>query len=180
MPVMVLRLGHRAARDKRISTHCALVARALGAEGIIYTGQRDSEMEASVRKLSEQWGGRFSIEHATSWRKVLKDFRGGSVHLTMYGLPVQQKIGEIRKQKDLLVLIGGEKVPMEIYHAADWNISVTSQPHSEVAALAIFLHEYFQGKELPLDFGKAERRIVPQKAGKRFARFKAAETNIEQ
>jgi tRNA (cytidine56-2'-O)-methyltransferase len=167
MSVRVLRLGHRAARDKRISTHCALVARALGADSLIYTGQRDSEMEASVRRVSEQWGGEFSIEHATSWRKVLKDFRGGSVHLTMYGLPIQQKIGEIRKQKNLLVLIGGEKVPMEIYHAADWNIAVTSQPHSEVGALSIFLHEFFGGK-VP-DFGKAERRIIPQRAGKRFA-----------
>jgi tRNA (cytidine56-2'-O)-methyltransferase len=167
MPVRVLRLGHRAARDKRISTHCALVSRALGAESLIYTGQRDSEMEDSVRKVSEQWGGRFRIEHAASWRKVIKDFRGGSAHLTMYGLPIQQKIGEIMKSKNLLVVIGAEKVPMEIYHAADWNIAVTNQPHSEVAALAIFLHEFFQGKNP--DFGKAKRRIIPQKAGKRFA-----------
>ncbi len=167
MPVMVLRLGHRAARDKRISTHCALVARALGAETLIYTGQRDSEMEASVRKLSAQWGGKFRIEHAASWRKALKDFKGGKIHLTMYGLPVQQKISEIRKQKNLLIIIGGEKVPMEVYHAVDWNVSVTSQPHSEVAALAIFLYEFFGGKTP--DFGKAERRIIPQKAGKRFA-----------
>ncbi len=167
MPVTVLRLGHRAARDKRISTHCALVARALGAESLIYTGQRDSEMEKSVRRVSEQWGGKFRIEHATSWRKAIKGFNGGKVHLTMYGLPIQKKINEIRKQKNLLILIGGEKVPMEVYHSVDWNIAITNQPHSEVAALAIFLHRFFGGKTL--DFGKAERKILPQKAGKKFA-----------
>ena len=169
MTVWILRLGHRAARDKRISTHCALVARALGAKGLIYTGQRDSDMEASVRRVSEQWGGKFTIEHATSWRKVVKDFKGKSAHLTMYGLPIKDKIGEIKKTKDLIIVIGGEKVPMEVYHAVDWNIGVTNQPHSELGALSIFLHEYFQGKELNLDFGKSERRIIPQKAGKRFA-----------
>jgi len=169
MAVKILRLSHRAARDKRISTHCALVARALGAKGLIYTGQKDSEMERSVRKVVTQWGGDFSIEHATSWRKVVKDFTGKTVHLTMYGLPVQEKIGEIRKEKNLLIVIGGEKVPMEVYHEMDWNIGVTNQPHSEVGALSIFLHEYFQEKDLNIDFGKSERRIIPQKAGKRFA-----------
>jgi len=169
MTVKILRLGHRAARDKRISTHCALVARAMGADGIIYTGQKDSEMEKSVLRVASQWGGDFTVEHATSWRKVVKDFKGKSTHLTMYGLPVQKKIAEIRKAKNLLIVIGGEKVPMEVYHEMDWNIGVTSQPHSEVGALSVFLHEYFQGKELSLDFGKSERRIIPQKAGKRFA-----------
>jgi len=173
MTVKILRLSHRAARDKRISTHCALVARALGADGIIYTGQKDSEMEKSVLRVASQWGGKFTIEHATSWRKVVKDFKkeckGKLAHLTMYGLPVQDKIKEIRKAKNLLIVIGGEKVPMEVYHGVDWNVGVTNQPHSEVGALSVFLHEYFQGNELLRDFGKSERKIIPQKAGKKFA-----------
>ena len=36
--IVVLRLGHRIGRDARISTHCGLVARALGANKIIYSG----------------------------------------------------------------------------------------------------------------------------------------------
>jgi tRNA (cytidine56-2'-O)-methyltransferase len=67
----------------------------------------------------------------------------------------------------LLVIVGGEKVPPEAYRLADWNVAVTNQPHSEVAALAVFLHEYFQGRELRKRFERARRRIVPQARGKK-------------
>ena len=33
--VIILRLGHRPERDKRITTHVALTARAFGAEGML-------------------------------------------------------------------------------------------------------------------------------------------------
>jgi len=45
---------------------------------------------------------------------VIDNFKGKKVHLTMYGMPVQDKIGEIRNEKDLLVIVGSEKVPGEI------------------------------------------------------------------
>ena len=63
-------------------------------------------------------------------------------------------------------MIGGEKVPGEVYGLADYNIAVTNQPHSEVAALAVFLHEYFSGKELDKKF-RGRLKIVPQAAGKK-------------
>ncbi len=165
MMITVLRLGHRAGRDPRISTHCALVARALGAERLIYTGEHDGGMEDSVRRIVKNWGGPFEISHGKSWRKVVKGFPGKSVHLTMYGLPLKKEIGRIRKTKNLLLVIGGEKVPMEVYHAVDYNIAVTGQPHSEVAALGIFLYEYTQGKEKK--FRNAKMKLVPQKCGKK-------------
>lgn len=170
MMITVLRLGHRAGRDPRISTHCALVARAFGAEGLIYTGEHDSDMEKSVKNIVSNWGGPFEIKHEKSWRTVIKGFDGATVHLTMYGLPLQKEISRIRKSKNLLIVIGGEKVPMEVYHAVDYNIGVTSQPHSEVAALGVFMHEYLQGKELTKKFGNAKISLVPQKAGKKLIR----------
>jgi tRNA (cytidine56-2'-O)-methyltransferase len=163
--ITVLRLGHRAGRDPRISTHCALVARALGAGKLIYTGEHDSGMEESVRDIVKNWGGPFEIKHEKGWRKVVKDFPGKSVHLTMYGLPLQKEIGKIRRTRNMLVVIGGEKVPMEVYHAVDYNIAVTGQPHSEVAALGIFLHGYTGGKEKT--FRNARISVVPQKCGKK-------------
>jgi len=165
--ITVLRLGHRAGRDPRISTHCALVARALGAGKLIYTGEHDGGMEASVKKIVGNWGGPFEISHEKSWRKVVREFPGKSVHLTMYGLPLQKEIGKIRKSRNVLVVIGGEKVPMEVYHAVDYNIGVTSQPHSEVAALGIFLNEYSRGKCLDRKFKDAKISLVPQKCGKK-------------
>ena len=87
----------------------------------------------------------------------------------MYGLPIQKKLGRIRKENDLLVVVGGEKVPWEVYELCDWNVGVTNQPHSEVGALAVFLHEYFKGRELSLEFKGAKRRVVPQARWKKVA-----------
>jgi tRNA (cytidine56-2'-O)-methyltransferase len=165
--ITVLRIGHRAGRDPRIATHCALTSRALGAEKLLYTGEHDSDMEESVKKISAHWGGDFHISYEKSWRSVIKGFRGKTVHLTMYGMPIAGKIPAIRKAKDVLLIIGGEKVPSEVYHIVDYNVSVGSQPHSEVAALAIFLHEYFQGKELSKGFPGAKIGVIPQEKGKK-------------
>jgi len=165
--IVVLRLGHRIERDKRLSTHCGLVARAFGAQKMVYSGQEDSGLEESINSVIKGWGGPFSIEHVESARKVIRDWKGKSVHLTVYGLPLQKKIRIIRKMKNLLVIVGGEKVPPEVYQECGMNIQVTGQPHSEVAALAIFLHEYFEGKELEKKFRKAEKNVVPQERGKK-------------
>ncbi len=162
--IAVLRLGHRVGRDTRISTHCGLVARAFGADKVIYSGEKDSSILKSVRGVAESWGGDFKAEYRKDWRNVLEEWGGGVVHLTMYGLPLQE-IGEKMREKDLLVVVGGEKVPWEVYEKADWNVAVTSQPHSEIAALAVFLHDHFEGRELEKRF-EGRKTIVPQERGK--------------
>ena len=165
--VTVLRLGHRSVRDARLSTHVGLTARAFGASKIVYSGDSDKKLLGSVRKVTRGWGGPFSVCYEKNWRKVIKNFKGAKVHLTMYGLPLQKEISKIRRKKDMLVIVGGEKVPSEVYEMVDFNVAVTSQPHSEAAALAVFLHEFFLGKELQKKFRKSQRRIFPQKCGKR-------------
>jgi tRNA (cytidine56-2'-O)-methyltransferase len=167
--IVVLRLGHRIMRDKRITTHVALSARALGASGIIMSGEKDDEVLESVNDVAERWGGDFFCEHRRDWKKVIEEYREKGfviAHLTFYGIPVQEKVGEIRG-KNALVIVGGEKVPRDVYDLADHNISVTNQPHSEVSALAIFLHEYFEGRELSNEFQNARLRIIPQERGKK-------------
>jgi tRNA (cytidine56-2'-O)-methyltransferase len=165
--ITVLRLGHRAFRDRRISTHCGLVARALGAGKMFYSGERDRSLEESVDSVTKQWGGEFSVEHTKSWKRLIESHSGKKVHLTMYGMPIQDRIKDARKVKNLLVIVGGEKVPGDVYEMVDWNISVSNQPHSEVASLGIFLHEYFQGKELNRKFPNSRIRLVPQEKGKK-------------
>ena len=168
MDVHVLRLGHRPSRDKRLSTHVILAARAFGASGATYSGARDPGLEESIGRVVSEWGGDFSFEYAESWRKAVSGWRGRVVHLTMYGLPVPEVIPEIRGEGlDILVVVGGAKVPGEVYGLADWNVGVTSQPHSEVSALAVFLHELWEGGELGLAFPGARLRVVPQARGKR-------------
>lgn len=167
--ITVLRLGHRLGRDDRISTHCGLVARAFGAGAIIYSGDHDAQMMQGIRDTSARWGGKFSVSYEQSWKKAVARHKKKGfcvVHATMYGLPIQNMIRKIRKKKKILFVIGGEKVPAELYALSDYNIAVTSQPHSEVAALAILLHEYFHGNELKKKFS-GKLKIIPQEKGKR-------------
>lgn len=172
--VYVLRLNHRPNRDKRVTTHVLLAARAFGADGAFYSGQSDEKIERSVEKVKKTWGGAFAVEYVQDWRKETKGWKedgGEVVHLTVYGLPVQDIIEQvIASPKDKLVLVGGAKVPGAAYELADWNVSVTSQPHSEVSALSVFLHELFEGRELSKEFEKAGIRVVPQAKGKKIAR----------
>lgn len=133
--IEVLRLGHRISRDKRISTHVALVSRAFGASKLYYTGQKDSEYEKSVKDVVKDFGGEFTIEYTKNWKELFKDRT--VVHLTMYGLDYREKIKEIKG--NILIVVGGEKVEWKIFELANFNIGVTNQPHSEVGALAVFL-----------------------------------------
>lgn len=66
-----------------------------------------------------------------------------------------------------LVVVGGPRVPTEVYQKADWNVAVTSQPHSEVSALALFLHLLFEGQELDLEFEGGEIKVLPSPKGKK-------------
>lgn len=164
--VSVLRIGHRVGRDPRISTHCGLAARALGADEIIYSGEHDENLIDNIKGTAERWGGSFTARYEPEWKKCVAEYRKKGyiiAHLTMYGMPLQSAVKKIAKKK-ILVIVGGEKVPPEVYQIADYNIAVTNQPHSEVAALAVFLHECFQGKERKF---RGKLRIVPQERGKK-------------
>lgn len=169
MPITVLRLGHRRERDKRATTHCALVSRAFGADRIAITGDMDEALLENIDSVTKRFGGNFSAEYVKGWKSFLKGFRGTKVHLTMYGLPIQDCIQKL-KGNDLCVIIGGEKVPSEVYELADYNISITNQPHSEIAALALFLDRYFSGTELEKEFENYEMKIIPSPKTKKVVR----------
>jgi len=145
--IWILRIGHRPQRDKRVTTHVALSSRALGASGI-FVDTEDKVLEENINSVVERFGGDFKIETGVKWKKKLKEFDGEIVHLTMYGQRLDEALPKIDKEKDLLIVVGAEKVPPEVYQAADLNVSVGNQPHSEIAALAIFLDRFTDGKNL--------------------------------
>ena len=171
MEVFVLRLFHRKERDKRVTTHCALVARAFLAKKMYYCGDKDEKLEEKVKDVVKRWGGDFDIEYIENWKAFIKNFEGIKVHLTMYGIPLPEKIDEIRKHSKILIIIGSEKVPGIVYKLADYNISITNQPHSEIAALAIFLDHLFDKKEFFIEFKNAKLKIVPQEKGKKVVKL---------
>lgn len=171
--VTVLRWGHRHVRDERITSHVCLVARAFGADEIIVSGEDAKKIVSGVNRVSRLWGGGFKARYDRDWRKVLEEWGGRVVHLTMYGEPLQKRMEDVRKLGDVLVVVGSQKVPREIYEMADYNISVTGQPHSEVAALAVFLDRWFGGTELERKFAGGEVGIRPSAKGKDIVRKKS-------
>ncbi len=162
--ITVLRIGHRPARDKRVTTHVALAARAFGARRVL-VDTHDTALEKTVRELVRRFGGPFEIETGIPWRRVLSEFHGTKVHLTMYGLPMEHVLPKLRHTGDLLLVVGAEKVPAELYRRADLNVAVGNQPHSEVAALAVFLDRLLEGEGLQREF-KGRLRIRPSARGK--------------
>lgn len=163
----VVRVGHRYVRDYRTLTHLCLVSRALGAE-CIYLEEVEKELLDTVGEVNRTWGGDFSVVQG-AWKKVFheaKDEGRTIVHLTMYGDPLQEKVDELREKASFLIAVGGPKVPGEVYQLADYNVAVTSQPHSEIAALAISIHDIQKGEELKKVFGDYKLRIIPSAKGK--------------
>ncbi len=166
--IHVLRINHRPFRDKRITTHVALTARAFGAKEIVVDIQ-DGALENTVNKVTENFGGSFKIRTGVNYRSYINRFDGIKVHLTMYGIPVDEVVGELKtalEDHDLLVVVGASKVPIDVYNRSSYNVSVTNQPISEVSALAIFLDRLLEGDEMNLKFdGKLS--VVPSSRGKR-------------
>ena len=163
--ITVLRTGHRIDRDKRITTHVALVSRAFGADKIIIN-TKDKKIKENITSICKKFGGDFQIETGTDPKKIIKQWNGTIVHLTMYGDELEKSISKIDKNDDLLIIVGAEKVPPYFYEKADFNISVGNQPHSEVAALAIFLDRYLNGKWLTEQFN-GRIKIIPSNERKK-------------
>ncbi|MBS3152850.1 tRNA (cytidine(56)-2'-O)-methyltransferase [Candidatus Woesearchaeota archaeon] len=165
MVIEVLRLNHRIGRDARVSTHVALTARALCSSKIYYSGQKDNNMEKSINKITEKFGGPFEIEYLEDPKSLLEQKKKQGfliAHLTMYGKDFISSKNNI-KNRNLLIIVGGEKVEYDFYNIADFNFSVTNQPISEVSALGIFLYEIFGYKE---NFKNAKLQVVGMKKGK--------------
>jgi tRNA (cytidine56-2'-O)-methyltransferase len=173
--IVVLRWGHRPQRDARLTTHVALVARALGASRFLLSDIVDEKIRETLEKVTRNWGGKFFFEMGTPWKSAVKDWKakgGIVVHLTVYGENIQTSnvLDRIKNlKKDILVMVGSQKVPKDFFSngVSDFNVSIGSQPHSECAALAIFLDRFFEGKELVKEFKKAKIKVVPQERGKK-------------
>ena len=167
MEINILRIGQRLVRDDRVTTHVALVARAFGASKI-YMDKVDPNIEYTIKKINQTWGGKFELEFFSNWKDIINQNKQEYkiVHLTMYGENINDISTVIQKQEKILVVIGAEKVPREIYEKSDFNVSVGTQPHSEISALAVFLDRIQEGKQFEKKFGDSKRKIIPTKNGK--------------
>ncbi len=169
MEIVVLRIGHRPQRDQRVTTHVALTARAFGASGMLLAS-KDAKIIESVEKVAKRWGGDFWIRSEPSWKRAIVEWKkngGVAVHLTMYGINLPYAVKKLDLRSKLMVIVGAEKVPSEVFDLADYNIAIGNQPHSEVAALAVFLDRAQKGRELKKKFKGGDLEIVPAEKGKK-------------
>jgi tRNA (cytidine56-2'-O)-methyltransferase len=167
--IVLLRLGHRPERDKRITTHVGLTARLLGAEGMLLASD-DPGIVQTLEDVVRRWGGNFYVKNNVNFKQEIRDWKaaGGKVcHLSMYGINLTNGTAELKKCDRLMIVVGAEKVPPEIFQLADWNIAVGSQPHSEVAAVAITMDRIADDEPLEREFTGAELRIVPTERSKK-------------
>jgi len=169
MRIEVLRIGQRLVRDDRVTTHVALVSRAFGASKIIMQ-EVNPDIKDTISEVNRIWGSDFEVEITENWKEILRSKKNESfkiVHLTMYGENINSVLNDIRNEKHILVVVGAEKVPREVYDIADYNVAIGSQPHSEISALAVLLDRVLEGKQTLKKHPNAEREIVPTKRGKK-------------
>ena len=168
MVIEIVRIGQRLVRDDRVTTHVALVSRSFGAKKIFMT-EVNPEIKDTLDKINKTWGGNFVVEFIDKWKPIVKKKKEENfsvVHLTMYGESINDVQEKIRKEEKILVVVGAEKVPREIYELADYNVGIGNQPHSEISALAILLDRIQRGKQFDRAFPDARRKIIPTKKGK--------------
>ena len=168
MKIEVLRIGQRLVRDDRVTTHVALVSRAFGASKILMQ-EVNPEIKKTISDINRTWGGTFEVEIIDNWKKVLKSKKNSFkiVHLTMYGENINSVVDKLRQEEQVLIVVGAEKVPREIYDMADYNIAVGNQPHSEISALAVLLDRVLQGRQFLKKHENAQKEIIPTKRGKK-------------
>ena len=171
--IEVLRLGHRLGRDPRITTHLALVSRAMGACSFVLAGDEDEKLFSNIHSVNERFGHGLSCRYEKSPMRMLREIANSDeeskpiiIHLTMYGEPFKEVIPNIPKDKPVVVVVGGAKVPGELFKVSDFNIAVGNQPHSEVAALALFLDSWTDGEGFNREFSEPQLVISPSKSGK--------------
>lgn len=169
MKIEVLRIGQRLVRDDRVTTHVALVSRSFGASKILMQDV-NPEIKNTILEVNKMWGGDFEVEIIDNWRKIIKSKKNNSfkiIHLTMYGENINSIQSEIKKEEQILVVVGAEKVPREVYELADYNVAIGNQPHSEISALAVLLDRLLEGKQFQKRYFNALKEIVPTKKGKK-------------
>jgi tRNA (cytidine56-2'-O)-methyltransferase len=132
----------------------------------MYLHPPDPDLTDRLRSVTRRWGGSFEVVPTDDWKGTLRSFNGPVVHLTMYGLPLARVIPRLARADRVLFVVGGAKVPAELYRRANFNVAVGHQPHSEVAAVAVAL-ERLLGLPGPRAMSGARQVIVPQARGKR-------------
>lgn len=134
----------------------------------MYLPNIDERIKQTLEDVTGRFGGSFSVREIDNWRGLIENWSGDVIHLTMYGEDIDTFF-EGKNIENPLIIVGAEKVPSEVYDKTDYNVSVGNQPHSEVAALAVFLDRY-KGRKLSKKYD-GDLGIIPRKKGKKIVDY---------
>ena len=144
-----------------------LTARALGASEIMFTRGKEARIARYMNSLEREWGGTFKVSFNIDYRKAMAEANNYmKVYLTRYGVPLNKLIYQIKTYKNIMLIVSSIKASsLSMHRIADFNASVTDQPHCSAAAIAIFLHEFYEGRELAVHFENSKYKVIPKEHG---------------
>ena len=147
------------------SLDLCLVARAFGASSITFAPGPKANASGLVRyssALNRKWGGRFSITFAKDWKRFISEKKNYvKIYLTRYGIPIKKVEYTLKTYKNILIIVSMSESVKSLYKACDFNVSITNQPHTSASAIAVFLHNFYNGRELAIRFENAAYKVVP-------------------
>jgi tRNA (cytidine56-2'-O)-methyltransferase len=150
----------------------ALTARAFGASEVVYTSDKDQKLIRQIKNIVNKWGGVFSINFVKNWKKYIEEKKNyKTIYLTMYGKSLNSTNSFVRDYKNLLIIVSSIDINKSIFQIADFNISITNQPHCEASSIAVFLHHFYEGRELAIHFENAKYKIVPSERTVKIKRY---------
>lgn len=133
---------------------------------ITFVGRKDSRLSRYINAVNSKWGGKFKVKFVKSYNEALKSAaKYTKVYLTRFGEPIQNKRSTLKTYKNILLIVTPHNETSKMHEMSSFNISVSSQPHCSAAAVAIFLHEFYDGRELAMHFENAKLKVVPGARG---------------
>lgn len=148
------------------SLDLCLTARAFGAAEITLVGRNDPKLLKYMNGLNKKWGGSFRVKFVKNYKDALKSAsKYTKVYLTRFGMALQSKSYILKTYKNMVLIVSTKDVSKQLHQIADYNISISTQPHCGAAAIAIFLHEFYNGRELAMHFENAKLKLVPSEHG---------------
>ena len=72
-----------------------------------------------------KFGGDFEVKSTSNPKKLVKEWAGKIIHLTMFGISIDDEIINIKENnEDILFIVGAEKVPPWVFELSDYNIAI--------------------------------------------------------
>ncbi len=135
----------------------SLASRAFGASSIVFTDPKIDykKIKRYINKINKSMGGEFEVKFNANGRSLLREKRVyKTVYLTLGGKMLKDNIRVLRNYRNLILVVSSKDLNY-LKELSDFTISITKQPHSSVSAVAVFLHSFYEGRELSISFKNA-------------------------